>query len=111
MRPDPVIVDDTGPLPSLTIPSAVDSQNDDSANGPYVDLMAKGAVHPVTLEDQVVEPATLDEIAHQLTRIAEDSSNNELFDLIQGHKWDKGVFVRGGKSGDCTYFSINNMSS
>jgi hypothetical protein len=51
-----------------------------------MDLMAKGAVHPVTQEDQAVEPATLDEIAHELTRIAEDKSDNELCDLIQGHK-------------------------
>jgi hypothetical protein len=41
--------------------------------------MAKGDVHPVSQEDQDVEPATFDEIDHQLTRIAEDLSDDELY--------------------------------
>jgi hypothetical protein len=89
--PDSAIVNDAGPLPSLTTPSAVDLLNDGSANGPNEDLLAKGDIHSVTQDDQDVEPATLDEIAHQLTRIAEDSSGDELFDSIQGHEWDQGV--------------------
>jgi hypothetical protein len=89
--PEPAIVNDAGPFPSLTTPSAVDLLNDGSANGPNEDLLAKGDIHSVTQDDQDVEPATLDEIAHQLTRIAEDSSGDELYDSIQGHEWDQGV--------------------
>jgi hypothetical protein len=81
--PDPVIANDAGPLHSLTTPSAVELLNDGSANGgPNVDLLAKGDINPVAQEDQDVERATLDEIAHQLTRIAEGSSGDELFNLI-----------------------------
>ena len=40
--PDPVIANDTGPLPSFATPSTVDLPNDGSANGPNVDLPAKG---------------------------------------------------------------------
>jgi hypothetical protein len=64
--PDSVIANETGLLPSFTTLSTVDSPNDGSANGSNVNLTAKGDVHPVTQEDQDVEPATLDEIAHQL---------------------------------------------
>ncbi len=89
--PDPVIANDAVPLHSLTTPSAVDLLKDGSANGPNVDLLAKGDIHPVTQEDQDIEPATLNEIVHQLMQIAEDLSGDELFDSIQGHEWDQGV--------------------
>jgi hypothetical protein len=90
--PDPVIANDTGPLPSFATPSTVDLPNDGSANGPNVDLPAKGDVHLVTQEDQDVELATLDDIVvHQLTRIAKDLLDDELFDSIQGHEWHQGV--------------------
>jgi hypothetical protein len=56
-----------------------------------MDLAAKRDVHLVTQEDQDVKLATLDEIVHQLTRIAKDLSDDELFDSIQGHEWDQGV--------------------
>ena len=48
--------------------------------------------HPITQEDEedVVEPQLLDDVMHQLSRVAEDSSNDEQFDSIVGHKWDKG---------------------
>ena len=44
----------------------------------------------VTQDVEDMEPQVLDDVVHQLERIAEDSQSDELFDSIVGHTWDQG---------------------
>jgi hypothetical protein len=45
----------------------------------------------VVTQDENVSPDVLDCVAHQLSRTAEDSTDDELFTAIEGHEWVDGV--------------------
>jgi hypothetical protein len=51
-----------------------------------------GLVRQIT-QDEDVDPSVLDEITHQMNRVADDSENDELFDSITGHEWKSGVLL------------------
>jgi hypothetical protein len=44
----------------------------------------------VTQDVDDVEPQIIDDVIHQLERIAENSLSDDLFDSIVGHTWDQG---------------------
>jgi hypothetical protein len=44
-------------------------------------------------QDKDLNPPFSDDIAHQITRIAEDSASDELFDRIDGHLGQDGLLM------------------
>jgi hypothetical protein len=73
---------------AMTGPIGDDGRADDSSQNPDT---ADGIRH-VTQEEEPV-PAVLEDVVHQLTRVADDSVNDELFDGFAGHTWDNGVLM------------------
>jgi hypothetical protein len=86
LRDHPNVDKDVGLLGTVAASSKADSTNDDSKNDPDGDPPPGDDLHVVT-QDQDIEPEVLDEITHQLNRVAEDG----LFDSIEGHDWEKGI--------------------
>ena len=62
---------------------------DDGAN----DLPGPGSGSVPITQDEDVPPDVLDEVSHQLSRIAEDRGTDEMFDSITGHAWKSGVLM------------------
>ncbi len=83
----------TGPICSIAATSFADSTNDDSPNDPRVDPIAGDSIPPTVTQEQEIIPEILEEVTHQLTRIAEDSTDDELFDSIEGHTWDQELLM------------------
>ena len=92
MRDNSCITDDARPLGLNAATSTADSTNDDLTNDPNVDPIPGDDFNVVT-QDQGIEPEVLDEITHQLNRVAEDSAEDGLFDSIEGHDWEKGILT------------------
>ena len=65
-----------------------DGRADDSNKNPEI---ADG-IHHVTQEEEP-KPAVLEDVVRQLTRVADDSVNDELFDRFAGHTWDDGMLM------------------
>jgi hypothetical protein len=47
-------------------------------------------VRPVT-QDEDADPSLLDDITHQLSRVAADSADDEQFERLDGHTWKDGI--------------------
>ncbi len=62
----------------------------DHPDSPDNGLGSGGDFRPVT-QDEDAEPPIFDEVHHQLSRVAADSSDDELFDKLDGHQWKDGV--------------------
>ena len=90
LRDNLCVADAEGPLCLNAALSKADSTNDDSKNDLDVDPMPGDDFNVVT-QDQDIEPEMLEEITHQLNRVAEDSTEDGLFDSIEGHDWEKGI--------------------
>jgi hypothetical protein len=90
LRDHPNVDKDVGLLGMVAASSKADSTNDDSKNDPDGDPSPGDDLHVVT-QDQDIEPEVLDELTHQLNRVAEDSTEDGLFDSIEGHNWEKGI--------------------
>jgi hypothetical protein len=44
-------------------------------------------------QDEELEPPICEDVVHQLERVAEDTSSDELFDRIDGHTWQDGLLM------------------
>lgn len=47
----------------------------------------------VVSQDEDVTPDVLEEVTHQMTRMAEDTKSDELFTRIESHVWEDGILV------------------
>ncbi|KAI2510964.1 Reverse transcriptase (RNA-dependent DNA polymerase) [Fragilaria crotonensis] len=47
----------------------------------------------VVTQDEELTPAILDNVSHQLSRVAEDRDSDEMFDSIRSHEWRDGVLM------------------
>lgn len=66
-----------------------DRRDDDREAGP----LGVAGSHLVTQEVDDVAPDVVDEVNHQMQRVAEDSAEDEQFDSIDGHEWIEGVLM------------------
>lgn len=77
-------------VPAVATPT--DRTGDDRAD---VDEHLPGPVFEGSLvtQDEELTPAILDNVSHQLSRVAEDRDTDEMFDLIRSHDWRDGVLM------------------
>lgn len=99
-----------GTLHTVAASSTADALDDDSAHDPAIADPPSGDSLRVITQDQDIDPAILDEISHQLNRVAEDSAEDGLFDSIGGHEWDDGVLklLLNWKTGDTSAVSFSD---
>jgi hypothetical protein len=55
-------------------------------------IAANDSTLTITQEEEL-DSSTLDVIAHQLSRVAEDSLEDEQFDSVVDHEWSKGILT------------------
>lgn len=75
---------------------AANVQADRTDDGPLDDSSAgspTGGDSCQITQDEDLDPRIFAEIAHQFERVAEDSTNDELFDRIDGHLWQDGALM------------------
>ena len=54
---------------------------------------AEGDVHQITQDEDMDDAHVFDEVAQQLSNVAEDGASDELFDRIDGHEWHDGQLM------------------
>ena len=90
------VVQSCNPASTLVKPAAsvqAVHTNDSLFEGHHSDRPGPGDyVRQITQDDDLDFPVS-DEIAHQLERIAEDSTTNEIFDRVEGHMWNDGLLM------------------
>jgi hypothetical protein len=72
--------------------ACVDSLDDGPMGDPSEDPTLECGLPHITQEEEI-DPPVLDNLAHQMSRVADDSTEAELFNKITGHEWQKGVLM------------------
>ena len=86
-----MVPDETPPTLEASIAINTAIFPDDDPNEVAQDLTAPKTGDPIVTQDEDVDPDILESITHQLTRSAEDSTNDELFTSIEDHEWQDGT--------------------
>jgi hypothetical protein len=69
-----------------------DRSGDCPIDDPNMDFSPGDDIRQIT-QDEDLDPPVFANIAHQLERVAEDSTKDELFDRIDGHLWEDGALM------------------
>ena len=77
-------------MPSEPAANTTADPTNDGSLGVHIHDPFPGTDLPRVTQEEEPEPRILNKLVHQVSRVAYDSSDDELFDKITSHEWKSG---------------------